>query len=402
MKILEINKFNYVQGGSDRHFQDLTRLLKVRGNEVAVFSMDSSQNEFSPWKKYFVSYVGFGKADSLWQKIKGIGRMFYSFEAKRNMRKLLADFQPDIAHIHNIYHQISPSILSEIKKRKIPIVMTVHDYKLICPNYLLQCNGQSWENLDKNKYLNFIKQKCFKQSYLKSLLVVLEFSWHKFLNIYDKNIDLYLAPSEFTKNKLIANGIDGNKIRVLPHFVTEENHNEIAKLANVEKYVIYFGQISTEKGVDKLIAMFKNFPEIKLYLAGSVYENFIIPELDNVKYVGFLEQQELTRYIKNSLFVISPSRLPETFGLVALEAIKNGKPFVGFDAGAYGEIVENNRSGYICKNEEEMMEGIKQLAADDGLRILFSRRALERAKNFDSKQYYERIMGIFHELVVGK
>ena len=116
MKILEINKFNYVQGGSDRHFQDLLGLLKSKGNEVAVFSMESPQNEFSPWKKYFVSYVGYGKGDTLWQKTVGVARMFYSFEAKRKIGKLLEDFQPDIVHIHNIYHQISPSILGEIKK----------------------------------------------------------------------------------------------------------------------------------------------------------------------------------------------------------------------------------------------------------------------------------------------
>jgi len=129
MKILEINKFHFVKSGADRHFLDLIKLLRSKGHEVAVFAMDHPKNEFSPWSKYFVSYVGYGEKDSLYHKAKGVFRMFYSLEARNKVNKLLDDFKPEIVHIHNIYHQISPSILSAIKKRGIPVVMTVHDYK---------------------------------------------------------------------------------------------------------------------------------------------------------------------------------------------------------------------------------------------------------------------------------
>ncbi len=401
MKILEINKFNYVQGGSDRHFQDLLGLLKSKGNEVAVFSMESPQNEFSPWKKYFVSYVGYGKGDTLWQKTVGVARMFYSFEAKRKIGKLLEDFQPDIVHIHNIYHQISPSILGEIKKRHIPIIMTVHDYKLICPNYLLQCDGGNWEEWGKDRYLNFVRNKCFKNSYLKSFLVMLEFRWHEYQDVYDKNIDGYIVPSQFAKNKLLHAGFAENKINVLPHFAKESGCVEVAKFELPEKYLLYFGWLSREKGVDRLIEMAGDLPGVKLYLAGKMEEDLekIIEKSDstNIKHLGFLQASELERYIRNSLFVVSPSRLPETFGLIALEAIKNGKPFIGFDAGAYGEVIRNNEDGYICQTEEEMREKIKQLAADPGLRILFSRNALQRAKEFDKDKYYTKINGIFQQ-----
>jgi glycosyltransferase involved in cell wall biosynthesis len=396
MKILEINKFNYVQGGADKHFLDLVNLLRTKGNEVAVFAMESPKNEFSPWKKYFVSYVGYNQNDTFKQKLIGTFRMFYSFEAKRKIKKLLDDFQPEIVHIHNIYHQISPSILGEIKKRKIPIVMTVHDYKLICPNYLLQCNGKSWDDLGEHKYINFIKNKCFKNSYGKSLLVVLEFCWHKYWNSYDKNIDLYIVPSQFTKTKLIAAGLRRDKIEIRPLFIREPDYCEMFKVEIKEKFAIHFGRLSKEKGVDKLIAMFANFPEIKLYLAGSIEGDLKIPNMPNIKHVGFLKAIELDRYIKNSLFVISPSKLPETFGLIALEAIKNGKPFIGFQTGAFSEIIEDNREGYLCQTEKEMQEGIALLSRDEGLRVLLSRQALEKAKKFNSADYYDEIMQIFY------
>lgn len=402
MKILEINKFNFVKGGADKHFLDLVKLLESNGHEVAVFSMDHPQNQFSSWKKYFVSYVGFGFQDSWKDKIKGLGRI-YSWEARRKVKKLIKDFQPDIVHIHNIYHHISPSILSAIKKKKIPIVMTVHDYNLICPNYLLTSQNQSWENIDLKNLIRFIGKKGFKNSYLKSAMAVLEFSLNKFLNIYDKNIDLYIAPSQFTRDKLVAAGIRADKIVVQPHFLFNLPNNPAGEsLSFKERYAFYFGSISSEKGIHKLIRIFNNLPNIKLYLAGNIDNNFKFRESEKIKYLGFLSGPELEKYIKNSLFVVSPSVLPETFGLIALEAIKNGKPFVGFNNNAYREIIENDRQGYLCGNDQDFREKLRKLAEDEGLRILFSRNAVEHAKNFDSQNYHDHIIKLFQNILDNK
>jgi len=185
------------------------------------------------------------------------------------------------------------------------------------------------------------------------------------------------------------------KIVVLPHFANLDYTCAKCDLRNRARYAFYFGSLSKDKGVDRLIEIFKKLPNIDLYLAGNLEAGFILPKIENVKYLGFLDQKEIERYIQNSLFVVSPSRLPETFGLIALEAIKNGKPFVGFEAGALNEIIEDNKHGYLCRTEIEMQEKIEQLAKDDGLRILFSRQALERAKNFDSQEYYRKIMDVF-------
>ena len=185
MKILEINKFNYLRRGAEKHYLDVVSLLKAGGHEVAVFSMDNPRNDFSPWKKYFVNYAGFEVQDSWLTKLKGLLRI-YSFEAKRKIGKLLDDFQPDIVHIHNIYHHISPSILGEIKKRKIPIVMTIHDYNLICPNYSLVSDGKNWEDLQENKFRTFVRQKYFKNSYLQSFLAYLEYAFNRFFEFYEK------------------------------------------------------------------------------------------------------------------------------------------------------------------------------------------------------------------------
>ena len=399
MKILEVNKFNYVRGGADRHFLDVVALLKSSGHEVATFSMDSpageSRNLFSPWKKYFVSYVGYSKNDStLAQKIKGTFRMFYSLEAKTKMRKMLLDFAPDVVHVHNIYHQISPSILGEIKKQNIPIVMTVHDYKLICPDYLLR----DWEALGKYRYLKFILGKKFKNSYPKSLLVVLEFLWHKQWKIYTKNIDLYICPSLFLKNKLVANGIPEQKIVVLPHFFLPAEKNSNAEDKTDEKYALYFGKIAEDKNISELLEIFEKNRNIKLYLAGELEAGFEIEERAQLKYLGALGKIELAKYIQNAQFVVSGSKLPETFGLIAQEALSFGKPFIGYDTGAFSEIVENNRTGFLCQNATEFGEKITQLAQDEKLRKMFCENAYARAADFAAKKYLKKIELIFHEL----
>jgi len=380
-------------------------MLKSRGNEVAVFSMEPSPqgppNEFSPWKKYFLSYVGYGQGDTLWQKLKGAGRMFYSWEAKKKIGKILDDFKPDIVHIHNIYHQLSPTILFEIKKRKIPVIMTVHDYKLINPNYNLFLRGKFYDRCRNGKYYECFLDKCVKNSYFKSFLSMLEAYWHAWLGTYEKNIDMYLAPSAFVKKILKQNGISEEKIKIFPHFAEKESLSDGVKPLKKGKRinVLYFGRISRDKGVDQLMDIFKDIPEAELYLAGQIEDGLEIPKISNIKYLGFLNQAELEKHIQDSAFIVSASRLPETFGLIALEGLRMGKPFVGYDTGAYGEIVANNHTGYLCQNTDELKKRIKQLTSDEGLRILFSRNSLERAKKFDADKYYQEIIAIFETFI---
>ncbi|HEX7586230.1 MAG TPA: glycosyltransferase [Patescibacteria group bacterium] len=397
MKILEINKFNYSKGGADRHYLEVVKLLKSKGNEVAVFSMESPQNEFSPWKKYFLSHVGYGKDNTIRQKVKGIFRMFYSREARKKINKLLDDFKPEIVHIHNIYHQLSPTILFEIKKRKIPVVMTVHDYKLINPNYNLSLRGKFYDRCRNGKFYECFLDKCVKDSYIKSFLAMFEAYWHQMLGTYEKNINLYLVPSAFVKKILKENGISEEKIKIFPHFAEKENLADRTKTSKKGKRinVLYSGRISRDKGVDQLIDIFKEIPETDLYLAGQIEDGLEIPKFANIKHLGFLNQSELEKSIRESAFIVSASRLPETFGLIALEGMKMGKPFVGYDTGAYGEIVVDNHTGYLCQNKDELRERIEKLANDEGLRILFSRNALEQAKKFDAGKYYTEILDIF-------
>ncbi|MFH0930090.1 MAG: glycosyltransferase [Candidatus Moraniibacteriota bacterium] len=389
MRILEINKFNHVRGGADKHFLDLAGLLQKNGNEVVVFAMDHPENLHSDFSKYFVSRVDYENGSTL-NKFKGALRIFWSFEARHKIGKMLDEFQPEIVHIHNIYHQISPSILSEIKKRKIPIAMTVHDWKLICPNYLLNCKEPYCEKCVAGKYWHCVLKKCVKNSYVKSLIAVLGIYFHRWLKIYEKNIDLYIAPSRFVKNILVQAGFPKKKIKVLAHFIEAENVDN-AQISSGDGYALCFGRISKEKNVHELVDIFKNLP-MKLVLAGNKEDSFEIPCHANIQYIGFKNNVELTKLIRNSSFVVSASRLAETFGLVALEAISAEKPFVGYEVGGYGEIIENGANGYLAKNEKEFKGKILEYVSGKTPNFKF------QAEKFSPKRYYGEIVDIFQSV----
>ena len=389
MRILEINKYNYPKGGADRHFLDVSALLEFQGNQVAIFSMENSKNEYSVWSKYFVSYVGYNKNDSsLFQKIIGIGRIFYSFKAKRKIRKLLNYFQPEVVHIHNIYHQISFSIISEIKKKGIPIIMTVHDYHLISPD-----KDEFYEKIGK-KYWKFLLFK--KYSFKKRLLLVLKSYWENYLD-WKNEIDLFISPSQFVSEKLQKWGIAKERIVVLPHFISEA-FLEIAKKKEPDnEYAFYFGRILKDKGVPELIETFKKFKGIRLFLAGEIEDDTKIISDENIKYLGKLNKEEIKEYIRNSKFCVSFSRLPETFGLTALESILLGKPFIGLNYGAFSEVIDQGKTGFICENIEEAEKKINEIIS--GKIIFNENEIIEIAqKKFGQEKYYEKFIKIVKKL----
>lgn len=402
MRILEINKFNYRKRGADKHFLDVVELLENQGHEVAVFAMHSRNNLPSKWSQYFLSTVGYTSEYSWAEKIKGTFRMFFSFEAKQKINKLLDAFQPEIVHIHNIYHQLSPCILFEIKKRNIPVVMTVHDYKLINPNHDLFLNGRPYDRCKNGRYRQCFLDKCVKNSYAKSFLATLEMYWHAILGTYHKNIDVFIAPSLFVKNTLIEWGIPEVKIKVIAHFIPEKTDTSILPNMEVsEKYALYAGSISKEKGLRGLIKIFQNVSGMKLYLAGAIENDFVIPPSENIKHLGYLSQSELKKYIDGASVIVSGSRLPETFGLVALEAITRGKPFVGFKVGAFSEIIQDGKNGFLVLTSVDFQNRINQIYEG---KVNFNSDVIQKDafSKFNQAKYNSDLMAIFKGLMLDK
>jgi len=138
--------------------------------------------------------------------------------------------------------------------------------------------------------------------------------------------------------------------------------------------------------------------KIPLYLVGAIEGNFEMRKSKFIKHLGFMEQAELKKEIAAADLVVSGSRLPETFGLVALEALSLGRPFVGFNSGAFSQIVENEKEGFICKDRQEFTESVKRIWEDEELRQYMSKKAIEKAGKFTKNEYAAKLEGVFESL----
>ena len=194
MKILMVNKFFYIKGGSETYYFALKRMLEAKGHTVIDFSMKDEKNFDSPYVEYFVEAVDYNGGMSKKQQLKAAKNIIYSTEAKRKLEKLIQETKPDIAHLHIFQHQLSPSILDVLKKYNIPTVYTAHDLKMLCLNYVMMTHGQLCEKCKDGHYINCLKQKCVKNSTLKSSINVIEGYLHKWRKSYDA-IDVILTPS---------------------------------------------------------------------------------------------------------------------------------------------------------------------------------------------------------------
>lgn len=399
MRVLQINKYHHIEGGAERYYLGLSNLLKKKGLEVAHFSMHNPKNEQSNWEKYFVSNISF-KSVSPRNGWKILGRMIYSFEAKNKIGKLLDVFRPDIVHIHGIYYHISPSILLEIKKRKIPVVYTLHDYHLLTPNITFFHDGKICEITKKNNFYKAVLHKCVKDSYFASFLAATTLQIHRAFNIYKKNVDYFIAPSLFMKNKTIEYGFDPEQILHLPNFV------ECSKKKTKSKgdYVLFFGKISEQKGLSLFIELARKLPNINFKIAGSGSDESFFKNkvksygLKNIFFLGFLPQNKLQRVISGSSFTIAPSLWYENQPYSILESFTFEKPVVASRIGGIPELVEDGKNGILFEpgNVKECSEKVTRLWANPKLvkkMGIYARQKVKR--DFNPEEHYNKLLEIY-------
>lgn len=409
MKILHINKYFYRKGGAETVFFDTGDLLVARGHEIIPFSMQHEKNEESPYAKYFISKVEwYGENISAWQKFKNLGRLFHSFEAKTNLKKLLAEKPVDLVHLHNVYHQMSPSFLKFLKKEyDLPLLMTVHDYKLICPNYSMLAAGESCEACFQNKYYKAIGRACHKGSRVTSGLLACEMTYHKLRGSYE-HLDALICPSEFMMKKLEQWGVKTPKY-LLPNFI------DLAKFQPAEKlgdYLLYFGRLSEEKGVDVLLAAMENLPgkiSLKIVGAGNLQENLL--QLmrqkkleDRVQFLGFQEGAALHDLIRQARLVLLPSISYENCPLSILEAFALGKPVVASAIGGIPELLQREEEKYYrgelfpVKQVDILVEKIQLLWEDEGKLLKMGENARAYVEKYHSADYYyQKLMEIYNK-----
>ena len=406
MKILLVNKYFNVHGGSETYFFGLAELLKKAGHEVIYFSMQDERNLPCAQSEYFVSNVEFNGDLSLTDKIKASLRMVYSFEAKKKIAALIEKEKPDVIHINLFHRVLTASIVDAAKRYGIPVVLTMHDLNCICPNHTMLDHGQICEDCLHGNYLNCVKRVCFKDSRAKCLMAAAESEYNKLSGLYNK-IDLFITPSEFYKKKLEESELTRSSIVHMKNFLPAQT--EYGVQGNRGDYVLYYGRLSREKGILTLVRAMEKVGNVPLIIVGTgPEEEAIRSEVnrlkleDRVLLVGFKSGEALWRYVRESACVVVPSEWYEASGYTACEAQAMGKPVVVTDAGGLPENIIDGETGFVCpmKDEAALAEAIERiinLSDKDYHRM--EEQAVENAKKlFFASDYVEKLIGLYGNL----
>lgn len=406
MNILHINKFHYLRGGSESVYFGTAKILESHGHTSSFFSMHHPDNVPCETGNYFMPYVDLNTdSNGVASQLKSAGRILYSSEAKRRLSRLLEEYPADIAHLHNIHHQISPSILHTLKKKNIPVVMTLHDYKMVCASYSMMVNGKPCEACSGGKYLEIIRNKCVKGSLAKSCLAALEmYVHHRLFDMYN-NVDIFISPSLFLKHKLEAMGFR-KKIVHLPNFIDTERFKRVNNEENgKENSVAYFGRLTNEKGLWTLLKAAKNIGdklEIKIIgdgpLRNGLEETVKKEGMKNVRFLGYQKGDTLYREIKRSKAVVLPSEWYENNPISVLEAFALGKPVIGARIGGIPELVKDGETGFTFEsgNINDLSQKISTLQNNDLFLPTIGGNARKFVTDeFNPERYYQGLMEIY-------
>lgn len=368
MRILYCNKYNYPFSGTEVYLLELMDLMREQGHEVALFSMADARGKATLYDRHLARRIDFKEKTSWWQKAQDAGHMIYSTDSRQRIGAMIDEFQPDVAHVRNIYHHLSPSILWELKARHVPIMYHINDFKLLCPAYNLVMQGQPCEACKGGKFWHALQPACYPGIRGRAMLTAEAYA-HRWLGTYRKCVDLFLAPTRFVRDKFVEHGWDGDKFDVLPHFQTTHSLRESNALSDGP--VLYFGRLSAEKGIGDLLRAMQKVPHLRLVIAGDGPQRPQLQaladslELTNVEFVGQVGREERDSLIAKSRFTVLPSHAYETLGKTILESYAEARAVVATDLGSRRELVDHGVTGFLYPpgDVDQLAAAIQSLAS---------------------------------------
>ena len=402
-KLLAVNNYHYRRGGADSVFLDHSSLFGQMGWKVVPFCMRHPNNFKSQYEKYFISEIEFGEKYTLTEKALKSLSIIYSFEAKRHVINLLEEEKFDICHCHNIYHHISPSILPAVKSYAVPIVMTLHDLKLCCPNYQMLTHDGICERCKQKKYYNAVRHKCIKNSLPLSLLIAMESYVHQLTKIYLKNVDRFIVPSRFYGKKMKEWGIPEDQICHIPNYV--DVTQDIPEYTPGKKF-LYFGRLSQQKGLKTLLKAAKE-ANIELLIAGEGPEKEALFSLVrklkcDVTFLGFLSGNKLKDIIRSCRASILPSEWYENAPMSIKESYLLGKPVIGADIGGIPELISNEVTGFTFKSGSvgQLANRLRHMAdmKESEVKAMGKEARAFVEKHHNQDLYVERVKKLYLEL----
>jgi len=393
MKILLANKFYYRRGGAEVYMINLEEYFKAKGHDVAVFAMQHPQGLESPYSQYFPETVEYGKTNIKQLRLL-VTRPFGTREVMRKYNALLDDFQPDVVHLNNMHTQLSPVVAQIAFERGIKIIWTVHDVKMLCPNYECLRNGKYICELCFTNKKHVVINRCMKNSLFASMIAYWEaIKWNR--EKLEKYTDVFVCPSQFMANKLIQGGFNKNKIVTLCNFidVTKTENEKIDK----EDYYCYIGRLIHYKGMKTMIEAAKQLPfQLKIVGDGPMLEELKQTTQNlNIEFLGHKNWDEIKVILSKARFSVIPSEWYENNPLSIIESKCLGTPVLGANIGGIPELIETGKSGLLfeSRNVIDLKTKIEQMFA---MNFDYRQLAEESQQQYSAEKYYHEILKIYN------
>jgi glycosyltransferase involved in cell wall biosynthesis len=404
-KLLSINNYHYRRGGSDVVYLDHAALMEEQGWSNGFFSMNHPKNFETPWSKYFIDEIEFGHAYSISQKLAMASKVVYSFEAQKKLKRLLQDFPADVAHLHCIYHHLSPSIIPTLRDAGVPVVMTAHDLKIACPAYKMLNETGICEKCKGGNLLNVVKHRCVRDSLAASAIVMVESTLHRLLNTYQGKLDKVVVPSRFFMEKFVEWGWPRDKFAYIPNYVDSTRFEPGYEPGN---YFLYFGRLAPEKGVATLMRAAKS-AGITLKIAGTgpieAELHALQAELQgDIEFLGYRSGPALHSLIREARAVVLPSEWYENAPMSVLESFALGTPVIGARIGGIPEMVMDGETGWTfeSRNTVELSALLSRVAGMPSEKVADAGRNARNhvSNNFNRAGYLQATLELYANLGV--
>jgi glycosyltransferase involved in cell wall biosynthesis len=402
MRVLLVNKFFRPGAGAETAFFATRALLQDSGHEVVDFAMADPANDPSPYAAHFAPRRSYAGGRPL-RRVADAGASVYSPAARRAVRRLVRETRPDLAHLHNVYHQLTLSIVDELAAQGVPLVMTLHDYKIVCPAYTLYTDGAPCRRCVGGTPLHAIPHRCIKDSAAASAVGAAEALLARIRGTY-RRIDAFVAPSRFLA-ELAATEVPRERVHVVPNFLPQPPGP--ATDADRDPVVLYAGRLEEVKGVRPLLAAFEHVrPPGRLVIAGDGPLRALVEDAaarnPRIRYAGRIAQHEVQAELGRASALVLPSLWEENCPMIVLEARAAGTPVVCSPTGGLPELVDHEHDGLLVdpRAAAALATALERLMADAGLRSRLAAAGRERfARAHTADVHRENLFAVYHRVL---
>ena len=381
MKIVLVHNAYKNQGGEDYVVEQESKLLERNGHNVVKYIVSNDQ------------------ISGFFSKVLVTLNLCYCKKSRDALFQFLVREKPNIVHVHNFFPLLTPSIFDACKDLDIPVVMTLHNFRLICPSALLFHSNQIYEKSVHYGPMSTVIDRVYKNSYIGTFAIARMINRHKVLNTWSDKIDKIICLTNFQKLKFQEAGFDTSNFVIKPNFKFSQSHSGTPPRQNKALFV---GRLSEEKGIRLLLNVFAEL-NIELEIAGSGPLEYLMRDLPtNITFLGHIDSEQVSSKMFSSKCLVLPSLWYEAFPLVVVEALSHGLPIICSDIGSMKELVRHNVTGlhFSSGNKASLMLMIEKFFADEALFDIFSQNAIDEFNSsYSDSSNYRELFGIYQDVI---